>query len=75
MTTSHAIQEAAAVIQEEGHRIASLGPVLSRRQAEDSLLAIRFALAKLQALVPLLPSEHPKAPLEPSVGQGMGVWP
>lgn len=31
MTTSHAIQEAAAVIKEEGHRIASLGPVLSRR--------------------------------------------
>ena len=71
-TTTCIIQESAAAIQEESHRIASLGPVISQGQLEASCRLIRLALAQLERQAAYLPVEHPKAPLEAFVGE-MGV--
>lgn len=67
------IQEAAAAISEESHRISGLGPVLTREQAADSVLLLRLSLAKLESLVHLLPPQHPAAHV-PALSQMKG-WP
>lgn len=74
-TTTCIIQESAAAIQEESQRIAGLGPVISQGQLMTSCHLIRLALAQLEGQVLRLPVEHPKAPLEASVGLGKGWWP
>lgn len=71
--TTVAISDAAGVISEESHRIAALGPVLTRGQLLASILEMRLALAKLQGYAPLLPVEHPAAPV-PELSN-LGPWP
>ncbi len=74
-TTTVSIAESAAAISEESHRISAIGPMLTRDQAEESILAIRLALAALSGQVRHLPSEAPKDSPEPFVGQRKGWWP
>lgn len=72
-TTTVAITEAAGVITEESQRIAALGPVLTQGQLRASILDMRLALAKLESYAPILPVEHPAAPVPEH--SALGVWP
>lgn len=71
-TTTIAVTEAAVVLQEESHRIAALGPVLTQGQLRASILDMRLALAKLESYAPMLPVEHPAAPVPERL---LGPWP
>lgn len=70
--TTCAISSAAAVLQEEGQRVAALAPVITRGQLTASVEQMRFALAKLQSYVSLLPREHPAAPVPEHSGERVG---
>lgn len=71
--TTVAVSEAAAVLQEESQRLAALGPVLTQGQLRKSILDMRLALAKLESYAPMLPVEHPAAPV-PELSE-LGPWP